>query len=193
MGIIDTIRTLTEVPTLLKLKKGMAPRSLEDKDCFSACVARNAAAYPDRCAIIFEDKEVTWAQFNELSNRLAHTLTAQGLERGDTASLIMENRIEFLATLVAMNKIGVIGALINTNLRGRQLVHCITVTDSKKCIFGEELGDALHEVKAELDLEEGRDYLYVPDSGESPTPNWASNLLEDSATASSDWSYSPRR
>lgn len=183
MGIVDTVRTLSNLPTLLTLKKGMAPRPLDVTDCFGAQVQRNAEAFGDRTAIIFEGKQVTWAEFNALANRLAHTLAAQGLQQGDTASVIMENRIEFLATIVALNKIGAVGALINTNLRGRQLKHCITVTDSKKCIFGEELGDALAEVKGELNLNEGSDYLFMPDSGETQAPNWTSNLLADSADA----------
>lgn len=185
MGIVDTVRTLTNVPTLLTLKKGMTPRSLDETDCFGAQVQRNAEAFGDRIAIIFEGRQITWADFNTLANRLAHTLTAQGLQRGDTASVIMENRIEFLATIVALNKIGAVGALINTNLRGRQLKHCITVTESKKCIFGEELGEAMHEVKGELDLQEGSDYLFIPDAGDTPAPNWTSNLLADAENAES--------
>ncbi len=184
MGIIDTVRTLTNVPTLLALKKGMVPRPLDDVDSFGLQVERNAEAFPDRTAILFEGKEITWADFNALANRFANTLTEQGLSRGDTASVVMENRIEFLATIVALNKIGAVGALINTNLRGRQLKHCITVTDSKKCIFGEELSGALQEVKAELPLKEGSDYVFVPDQGDTPAPNWASDLMADSREAS---------
>jgi len=183
MGIADTVRTLAQVPTLLAVKKGMVPRPLDDADCFGAQVQRNAESYGDRVAILCEDRELTWSEFNALANRYANTFAAQGLGRGDTASVIMENRVEFLATIVGLNKIGVTGALINTNLRGRQLQHCITVTRSKKCIFGEELGDALHEVKAELQLEESRDYVFVPDSGTTPPPNWASNLSTDSESA----------
>lgn len=184
MGIVDTVRTLSNLPTLLALKKGMKPRQLTDSDCFGAQVQRNAEAFGDRTAILFEGREVTWSEFNAMANRFAHTLATQGLERGDTASVMMENRIEFLATIVALNKIGAVGALINTNLRGRQLQHCITLTNSKKCIFGEELGDALHEVKGELALEEGNDYVFVPDAGESAAPNWSSDLLASSASAS---------
>lgn len=180
MGIIETVRTLTEVPTLLALKKGMVPRPPEERDCFAVQVERNAEAYGDRVALIFEGQQVTWREFNDQANRYAHALAARGIGRGDTASVVMENRIPFLAVLVALNKLGATGALINTNLRGRPLKHCISVTESKACIFGEELGDALHEVKAELPLNEGDDYLFVPDAGESPAPNWATNLEDAS-------------
>lgn len=183
MGIVDTARTLSNLPTLLTLKKGMAPRPLTDTDCFGAQVQRNAEAFGDRIAFLFEGEQVTWSEFNALANRLAHTLSESGLKRGDTASVVMENRIEFLATIVALNKLGAVGALINTNLRGRQLIHCITVTDSKKCIFGEELADAIGEVKGELPLEEGSDYFFMPDKGATPAPNWSRDLLTESSEA----------
>ncbi|MEJ2090024.1 MAG: AMP-binding protein, partial [Gammaproteobacteria bacterium] len=186
MGIIDTVKTLAQIPTLLAVKRGMVPRSPEELDCIAAQVQRNAQSFPHRTAILFEGREMTWSELNALSNQFAYTFTEQGLARGDTASVVMENRIEFLAVIIALNKIGATGALINTNLRGRQLRHCITVTDSKKCIFGEELGDALNEVKGELDLEEGRDYVFVPDAGAFGAPNWATNLTEASAAAPTD-------
>ncbi len=183
MGLVDTVRTLANVPTLLTLKKGMAPRELDEKDCIGAQVARNAEAFADRPAIIFEGRTVTWSEFNTLANQFANTLSALGLTRGDTASVVMENRIEFLATVAALNKIGVTAALINTNLRGRQLKHCITVTNSRKCIFGEELGLALNEIKEELPLEEGDDYVFVPDAGAYSAPNWARDLSLESRNA----------
>ena len=186
MGLIDTARTLTHVPTLLKLKKGMVPRPLEEKDCYAAQVQRNAQALGDQTAIIFEGQEIGWTGFNALCNQYAHTLANRGLSRGDTASVIMENRIEFLAVIVALNKLGVTGALINTNLRGRPLQHCISITNSKTCIFGEELGDALNEVKSELPLNEGDDYVFVGDSGDEPAPNWAVDLRSESADAASE-------
>jgi len=189
MGIgtkmVDVARTLTNLPTLLVLKKSRQPRALDERDCFAAQVARNAEAFGDRVAMIFEGQTFTWAEFNAMSNRYAHAFKNQGLSRGDTVSVIMENRIEFLATIVGLNKIGVVAGLINTNLRGKPLVHCIAVTESKLCVFGEELGDALAEVKAELPLQEGGGYLFAPDAGVAAAPNWAGNLTELAANADS--------
>nr|MCH9820043.1 long-chain-acyl-CoA synthetase [Gammaproteobacteria bacterium] len=83
-------------------------------------------------------------------------------------------------------KIGVTAGLINTNLTGKPLVHCITVTHSKKCIFGSEVSGALNEVKDELGLTEGEDYFEMPDGGLDATTNWAKNLAEGAAAASSE-------
>ena len=186
MGIVDVVSVLSEMPTLLKLKKGMVPRPASVADCFGARVEANALKFGQRSAIVFEGQEVNWSEFNALANRYAHYLKSQGVQRGDTVSVIMENRIEFLALLVGVNKIGVTAGLINTNLTGKPLVHCITVTHSKKCIFGSEVSGALNEVKDELGLTEGEDYFEMPDGGLDATTNWAKNLVEGAAAASSE-------
>jgi len=186
MGIVDVVSVLSEMPTLLKLKKGMVPRPASVADCFGARVEANALKFGQRSAIVFEGQEVTWSEFNALANQYANYLKSQGVQRGDTVSVIMENRIEFLALLVGVNKIGVTAGLINTNLTGKPLIHCITVTHSKKCIFGSEVSGALNEVKDELGLTEGEDYFEMPDGGRDTTSNWAKNLAEGAASASSE-------
>ena len=186
MGIVDVVSVLSEMPTLLKLKKGMVPRPASVADCFGARVEANALKFGQRSAIVFEGQEVTWSEFNALANQYANYLKSQGVQRGDTVSVIMENRIEFLALLVGVNKIGVTAGLINTNLTGKPLIHCITVTHSKKCIFGSEVSGALNEVKDELGLTEGEDYFEMPDGGLDATSNWAKNLAEGAAAASSE-------
>ena len=180
MAIRDVVSALADLPTLLALKRGLKPRPLETKDCLGALVEHNAARIGQFSAIVCEGEEVTWAQFNARANRYAHALKAAGLRRGDVASVMMENRIAFLAVVVALNKLGVTAGLINTNLRERPLTHCVSVTESKKCVFGSEVGEAIEQVKNELDLKEGEDYCMVPDS-EAQTPNWAVDL--DAASA----------
>ena len=194
MSLRDFVSVLADAPTLLALKKGLAPRPLEEKDCLGALVERNAAQIGALSAIVCEAPDgttstVTWAQFNALANRYLHVLKEAGLKRGDVASVMMENRIEFLALLVATNKLGVTAGLINTNLRQRPLSHCITVTGSKKCFFGAEVQDAILEIKDEVDLAEGEDYYVLPDAhnDEAPAPaNWAIDLAAASAEQPDD-------
>ncbi len=183
MGLFDIASTLAQAPSLLTLKKGMKPRPYTEKDCLARCVERNTGRFGSKIALISESRSLTWAAFNGLANRYASRLVAIGVQRGDVVSLLMENRIEFLALTVALNKIGATTGYINTNLRGRPLIHCLTVTESKKCVFGEELTQALAEVKSELPLSEGGDYLFVPDKDEAPAPNWAANLHLSDADA----------
>ena len=152
------------------LAKPLAPT---DRASFGLLVEENAKRHPKGLALICEGQKETWQGLNERANRVAHYLQAQGIGKGDCLSLFMQNRIEFLVQALALSKLGAIASLINTNLTKQQLAHCINLTDSKKCIFGEELAEPLNQIRDQLPLKDGRDYLWVRDQGEGPAPNWA--------------------
>ena len=185
MDIKGFFSALTEIPALLTLKRGIVPRPNTDRDCIGASLEANAERIGDRVAVITESAQITWAELNALANRYAEFLTSAGLVPGDTVSVMMVNRIEFLALLLAANKLGITTGLINTNLRERPLVHCITITASKKCFFGGELTDAIAQVKGELDLVEGSDYFAIPEDG-GPVPDWAVDMAAASANLPTD-------
>jgi citronellyl-CoA synthetase len=92
---------------------------------------------------------------------------------------MMENRIEFLVTITALSKLGATAALLNTNLVGRALAHCMKITDSRLCIFGEERIEAIDGVRFEEDLAGIERYLFVPDAGDVTAPPWTMDLAED--------------
>ncbi len=186
MQLIKDISTLTHLPALLKVKKGMKPRPFEITDSPGARLERNAERFGQQSALIFEDKALNWSELNAEANRYAAAMKAEGLMRGDNVSVMMENRVEFLALLMGLNKIGVTAGLLNTNLTGKSLIHCITVTQSKKCIFGEEVIDSVQDVYSELPLAQGQDFLFLADAGKQPAPQWSKDLKSLLAAASTD-------
>ena len=163
----------------------MVPRAPDVTDSFSARVEANALRFGQRPAIIFEGRTLTWSELNEEANRYAQYIKGQGLERGDTVSLIMENRVEFLALLIGLNKLGVTIGLINTNLNGRPLAHA-SMSPTQKVHLRCWYGGAHEEVKAELSLSEGEDYYVVADGDNAPSLNWAIDLDSASDDASRD-------
>ena len=162
------------------------PPQSDDIASFALLVEENATRYPNEVALICEDESVTWSSLNERANRIANYLKSAGIGSGDCVSLFMQNRIEFVVQITAICKLGAVAGLINTNLTRKQLVHCISLTESRKIVFGEELIEPLNEVRDELTLEDGRDYLCVRDPAISnpnadgaqpgPLPNWTVEL-----------------
>ena len=136
------------------------PPAPDEIASFGLLAEQNADSYPGEVAIISEGETVTWLELNQRANRVADRLSAQGIGHGDCVSLFMQNRIEFVVQLLGITKLGAIGGLINTNLTKQQLKHCITLTESKKCIFGEELTAELNEIREELSLQDGADYFF---------------------------------
>ena len=186
MQLIKDISTLTHIPALLRLKKGMKPRPFEVVDSPGGRLEANAQRFKDHSALIFEGQQLTWSELNTVANRYASAMKAEGLSRGDNVSVMMENRVEFLALLMGLNKIGVTAGLLNTNLTGKSLMHCITVTQSKKCIFGEEVIDSMQDVRTELSLEQGQDFLFIADAGTQPAPQWSKDLGPLAASADAE-------
>ena len=185
MGVREFFATARDLGTALTAQKYLKLRPPDTLDSMGQRAEDIAARFGERPFLLFEGATITWRDFNELTNRYAGFLKDQGVRQGDAVSVLMENRPQMLAAIVALSKLGAAATLVNTNLRGRPLVHCVSVTASKKCIVGQELSAAIAEVKGELALEEGRDYLVVPDRDPAPAPNWAIDLERASAGLSS--------
>ncbi len=179
----EIFRTLKEAKPLPKVARMAKPRPLDTRDSFAAQFEATVAKFGDRPAVVFEGRELTWSELNGLANRYAHVIRDAGLQRGDTVSVMMENRVELLAAVMALSKLGVAAAMINTSLTGRSLAHCISITASSLCLFGEERIDAIDEVREGLGLGDGT-YLFVPDAGELAAPEWATDLSQLAEEAS---------
>jgi len=95
--------------------------------------------HPERVFIAFEGQEITYADFEARANRFAHWGLSAGLKKGDTVALFMENHPDYIAFWVGMAKIAVRTALINYNLSGTGLAHCLKVVDCKAIVMNLEL------------------------------------------------------
>lgn len=142
-----------------------------------------AATTPDAPAIFFEDRRYTYRDFNEESNRVASVLRRLGAERDETVALMMENRPEFLFTVVGANKIGAVSGLINTNLVGDQLLHALKITDAKWLVVGSEFADKVQEIIGDTEIPAER--ILVWDNGiVDGTVDGAGSMNERLVTAS---------
>ncbi|MBV1882746.1 MAG: long-chain-acyl-CoA synthetase [Pseudomonadales bacterium] len=131
----------------------------------SSLVELNASRDPNQTALFYEDQSLTYSGLNDYSNQVAHYLLSNNVKPKDVVILFMENRIEFLVVLIALNKIGAVAGLINTSLVGKALQHCIDLVKPTALIIGEELCDkyeAILDVNDSVSAE--RSTFYMPDS-----------------------------
>lgn len=176
MRLKEVASTFAQLPTLLRVKKALEPRPPDTCDSLAIRMERVVERFGDRPALIFEGVTVTWNDVNERSNRYTNALKDLGISRGDTVSVVMENRIEFICLLAALHKIGAVASLINTNLTGNALVHCLGITRSGICVFGEERLSAIDDVRVTASDSGVERFLFVADMGQSTRPDWADDL-----------------
>lgn len=113
---------------------------------------KQAAKYDGKDLILFEDKKITFKEFNEAANRFSHLLQKRGFIKGDTIVLLMDNRPEFLIIHAGLAKIGVIPALVNNNITGQILAHAINIADARAVIIGHEYLPVFMKIKNKINL-----------------------------------------
>ena len=176
-NIIEFFRVIGELRFIIPLLKYKWPEP-NDSASLAHTFQESVDKYGDQNFIYFEDQIWTYYQINEAANILSNKLISDGLVHGDRVVLFMENRPEYVITLLALNKIGVIGVLINTSLTGAPLIHCINSSDSKKCVVGAELMHSLEEVLDDINVKDSSNLYWVKDGDTYECPKWASNLDE---------------
>lgn len=115
-------------------------------DDFEAAVDK----YENHTALIFEDERLTYRQLDALANRFAAWGLTQGLKRGDTVALLLPNRSEYVPAWMGFAKIGVATALINNNLTGAALAHCLSISGADHVITDAESVEAVETIRAGL-------------------------------------------
>ena len=106
--------------------------------------------YRDRRALTFEGRTVTFAEMDALANRYAHWAKSQGLTRGQTVALFMPNRLEYLPIWYGLSKVGVICALINNQLGGAGLAHCLNISNALHVLVDGDTSAALMAARDQL-------------------------------------------
>ena len=86
-----------------------------------------AAAYPDRPALIMagSGRTVTYREFEDRANQVAHLIRDQGLVRGDHIAILSENDPEMLAVEGGAERTGIYYTLINTYLSPDEIAYIV--------------------------------------------------------------------
>ena len=176
-SIKEFFRVISELRYIIPMMRYKWPE-LDSNSSLSHSFQDTVQKYGEKDFLYFGDEVWTYTQTNKAANILASKLLNEGIEHGDRVVLFMENRPNFVVSLLAINKLGAIGVLINTSLTGSPLVHCINTSDSKKCIFGDELSNSLEGVLDEINISQSSDLLWVEDTNSNNCPEWASNIKD---------------
>lgn len=106
----------------------------------------NCRKHPEKACFLINDRRMTFQDVEDYSNQIGGYFKDKGLRKGDCVALLMEGRPEYPAIWLGLSKIGVVTALINSNLRRDTLIHSLKVAEAKAIIVGTELVEVLQEV-----------------------------------------------
>jgi fatty-acyl-CoA synthase len=122
-----------------------------------------ALRFGDAPALLSARQQFTYRGLVARSNQYARWALGQGLSKGDVVGLLMANQPEYMAIWLGITSVGVVVALLNTNLTGPSLAHSIGVV-SPRCIIAHQ--DCLDRLTSALiDLEASPELWIYKDAG----------------------------
>jgi long-chain acyl-CoA synthetase len=113
-----------------------------------------AAEHPDRPALRLDEAELTYAQLDEASARVAGLLHTKGVGRGDRVGIMLPNVPYFVVCYFGVLRAGAVVVPMNVLLKGREVAFYLGDPEAKLCFawhdFAAEAEKGATEAGAEL-------------------------------------------
>ena len=117
-------------------------------------LSRRAQLNPDNTALIFREEQWTYADLNQLTNKVAHGLHALGVNPGDRVGFLGLNHPRFFFTLFAAAKLGAIFVPLNFRLTGPELTFIIRDAGLHTLVYEEGFASIVDSIRADLSVRE---------------------------------------
>ena len=150
-------------------------------------LATAAERFPDKTALVFFGRETSYRELAAQAERLAGTLHALGVKRGDRVVLDMQNCPQLVIAHFAILRANAVVVPVNPMNRAEELKHYITDPDAKVAITTGDLAPELAKANDALAPGERLAHLIVTQftdgfdaeaqGDEAPPPAWRDWLL----------------
>ena len=101
-------------------------------------IARNARAWPDKRAVVCEGEVRSWRDFDKRINRIARSLAAIGVGKGDKIAILAANSIGYLETFMGGLRAGACVVPLSTMAAGEALEKMLDDSDAKVLFLSDQ-------------------------------------------------------
>ena len=142
----------------------------------------SAARFPDKTALICDNKRLTYSQLNTSADQLATALIEKGIKRQDRVVILLENSIESVISLYGIMKAGAIFVMLNPGMKAGKInfilkdsgARAIITHAVKESIFREALADV---TEVQHLIWAGTDTPAAPFASITTSTSWASQFI----------------
>jgi len=113
----------------------------------------SAEKYPNKTALVFYGKEITYKNLKELSDRFANALQNLGIQKGDRVAFLLPNCPQFVIGFWGTLKIGACVVSMNPLYAKRELTELLTDSGAKTIIVLDALYPKLKKIQKETKIE----------------------------------------
>ncbi|MCE8511826.1 acyl-CoA synthetase [Ruegeria pomeroyi] len=114
-------------------------------------IERTAAIYPDYPSVVYGTRRYTWAETYVRCRRLAGALTARGIGKSDTVSIIAANIPEMYEAHFGVPMVGAVLNAINTRLDAPIIAFILTHAEARVLIVDPEFSAVVRDALAQIE------------------------------------------
>ncbi len=106
----------------------------------------SSAICPDRDAIVFEGKRITYSQINQRVNKLGNALAKAGIKKGDRVAMLQVNCPECLETYFAAARLDAIYVPLNFRAKEDELSYMLEHSEAQVLLVGKRYLDMVRAI-----------------------------------------------
>jgi len=112
----------------------------------------NAKYYPSKRAIVDRPREFAWKEVNVRINQLANAFLGMGCEKGDRIAILAYNSSEYIESIFASAKAGLIFVPLNFRLSVQEIEYILHDSTPKVLLFDQEFSDIVAALRGTFPL-----------------------------------------
>jgi long-chain acyl-CoA synthetase len=113
---------------------------------------RTTVERADHVALVAGDERLTYADLDQRADRLAHVLTAAGLEPGGRLAVMLPNSVPFVVAMTASAKLGVAVVTLNWHLKPDEAAWILDDSGAAALVSDERLRPQVEAVAGEREV-----------------------------------------
>ncbi|MFC3040874.1 long-chain-fatty-acid--CoA ligase [Virgibacillus xinjiangensis] len=109
--------------------------------------------YPEKTAVIDDDRSFTYKEFGERTDKLSSALYEAGIREGDHVAVMLPNTHYMLESFYGICQLGAVMVPLNYRISADDMEYIINHSDAKMLIVDEEFSKPIEEIEDRLSLE----------------------------------------
>lgn len=144
----------------------------------------HAANTADKVALIYQERQWTYGQLDNESNRVANALLAAGVNPQDRVAHLDKNGPEYFTYLIGASKVNAVSMSVNWRLAAPEMEYVLNHAEAKVLLIGEEFLGHFRE----MDVESVTTVVVVGNGGEYVSyDNWIAASAETDPEIAVGW------
>ncbi len=131
---------------------GIEPSLDFDRSTISEFLSRNAEKYPQKTALIFMGKKMSFGEIDSLSSRFAQALQNIGVKKGDRVALLLPNVPQIVISYFGIWRAGATAVPVNPLYSDREIEHQLSMSGTTVLITLDLLASRMLELKEKVSL-----------------------------------------